>query len=141
MALVSTSNTSPAGGPSLFRRRHRISGDDQFAAVFEAKLRKSRGPITVFLLATQNQEHRLGLSIGRRVGNAVVRGRFKRMMREVFRHQREQLPTPTGSTESGSYDIVVSTRRHDPLTLEEYTRLFVDAVEAAHRTHQKRAQR
>jgi len=87
-------------------------------------------------LPTERPEHRLGLSIGKRVGNAVVRGRFKRMMREAFRHQRLELPRPN---EGGAYDIVVNSRKHDALSLDEYTKMFVEAVEAGHRTHEKRA--
>ena len=119
----------------VFRRRHRISGSDEFAAVFDAKLRKSRGVITVFLMATDHDEHRLGLSVGKRIGNAVVRGRFKRMMREAFRMQRAGLPRPSAG---GAYDIVVTARGHESLSLDEYTELMRGSIEAAHRTHEKR---
>ena len=34
---------------------------------------------------------RLGVAVGRRVGNAVVRNRVKRRIREWFRHQRASL--------------------------------------------------
>ncbi len=132
---------------SVFRRRHRISGSEQFALVFDAKLRKSRGPITVFLLTTDRDEHRLGLSVGRKAGNAVVRGRFKRMIRESFRLQRSEIPSPKLAgvgddpiNSAGSYDIVVSTRKHDALTLDEYKQCFLEAVLAAHRTHCKRVE-
>ena len=121
---------------AVFRRRHRLNSKAQFEAAFDAKLRKSRGPITVFLLATDEPEHRLGLSVGRRIGNAVVRGRFKRMMREVFRHERLGFPTPNHAS---AYDIVVTARKHDALGLDEYTKLVVEAVEAAHRVSEKRA--
>ncbi|MCS5635975.1 MAG: ribonuclease P protein component [Myxococcota bacterium] len=46
---------------------------------------------------------RLGISASRRVGNAVVRNRIKRAVREWFRRRRDQLP--------GDIDLVVIARR------------------------------
>ena len=44
--------------------------------------------------ATRNdlEVTRLGLSVSRKVGNAVVRNRWKRLIRQAFRVQRLQLP-------------------------------------------------
>lgn len=123
---------------AVYRKRHRLNSKSQFESVFNAKLRKSRGPITIFLKVSDAPEHRLGLSIGRRLGNAVVRGRFKRMMREVFRHERSGFPSPS---HGGTYDIVVTARKHDPLGLDEYTKLVIDAVDAAHRVCEKRSKK
>ena len=55
------------------------------------------------LLAQQNDHgrDRLGIIASRRVGNAVVRNRAKRRVRELFRHH----PAPAG------FDIVVVPRR------------------------------
>jgi ribonuclease P protein component len=37
---------------------------------------------------------RLGLVVSRRVGNAVVRSRVRRLLREVFRRNKSRLPIP-----------------------------------------------
>lgn len=36
---------------------------------------------------------RLGITVTRKIGNAVERNRIKRMLRDVFRRERETLPT------------------------------------------------
>jgi len=52
---------------------------------------------------SRSGHRRLGVTVGRRVGNAVIRNRVKRCIREWFRHSRGELP-------AGS-DIVVIARR------------------------------
>lgn len=39
-------------------------------------------------------ESRLGVTVSSRVGNAVVRNRLKRFVREIFRQHRSSLPRP-----------------------------------------------
>jgi ribonuclease P protein component len=53
---------------------------------------------------------RLGLSVSRKVGGAVVRNRWKRLLREAFRLRREELPA--------GLDLVVIPRLSEPPALE-----------------------
>lgn len=57
---------------------------------------------------------RLGLSVSRRVGNAIVRNRWKRLIREAFRTQRHLLPT--------GIDLVVRPKKGALANHEEITR-------------------
>lgn len=123
------------GDRLFYRKRHRVRGSDEFSAVFDFKVRKSRGPITVFVMPNGLAEHRLGLSIGKRVGGAVARGRIKRMIREAFRHERSRIPMADDGT---GYDIVVTARAHESAGLDQWREWFADATNAAIRVVQKR---
>ena len=55
-----------------------------------------------WLASKQPGPSRLGVVVSRRVGNAVVRNRAKRLMREVFRRNQAKI--------SGAFDLVLIAR-------------------------------
>jgi ribonuclease P protein component len=120
-----------------FGRTQRLTHAREFQAVFAEKMRKTAGPLAVFLVPRAGG-HRLGLSIGRVVGNAVTRNRLKRMIREAFRLHQHEFPTPDAGK---GYDMVVSARVHAPMTLDEYARALLAAVAAGDKDHRKRRER
>lgn len=97
-------------------KTHRLGGRLQFAAVFDAKVRESRGPLTAYALPNDLSHPRLGISIGRRVGTAPKRNRIKRLLRESFRLMQHDFPR--------GYDLVIVVRPHPPLMLADYQRLM-----------------
>lgn len=114
-----------------FRARNRLSLSRDYQAVYGAKVRKTRGPLTVFARPNGKNWARLGLSVGRRVGGAVVRNRIKRLLREAFRHLQHDLPV--------GYDFVVNVRAHDPLALADYQRLLFNCCRDLHKEWSSRA--
>ena len=56
----------------------------------------------VVLVRARTEHTRLGITVGRRVGNAVVRNRVKRLIREWFRRERSAI--------GAGWDIVVIAR-------------------------------
>lgn len=122
----------------VYRRRHRLSRDADFRAVYDARIKKAQGPLLVFLRPSEHPEHRLGLSVGRRAGGAVVRNRYKRLIREAFRRERSGLPTPGSGM---AYDIIVGVRAHKVMPLAAYRASLVELVERCHREHLRRIAR
>ncbi len=138
---MTTSTSEPAPGPGqprlVFRRRHRLTHAREYRAAYAHKLRKSAGPLTVFLVPTDRDEPRLGLAVGRRVGRAVDRTRTKRLIREAFRMMMPTLPSPPGG---GSYDVVVAARWR-LADLARCRELLGVLVDRAHREQVKRTDR
>lgn len=116
-----------------FRRAQRLGGSRAFQAVFAARCRKNVGPLAFHVRPNDLAFNRLGLSVGRRVGSAVVRSRVKRLLREAFRLEQHALPQ--------GYDIVVVVRPHPAMELSEYRRMLATGAAAAEREWQKRQRR
>jgi len=111
-----------------FPASRRLTHDLQYQAVYGARMKKVRGPLIVFALRNELPHHRLGLAVGKRVGNAPARNRVKRLLRESFRQLQHNLPRAA----EGAYDLVVSARAHQPLPQSEYQRLLAELVQALH---------
>src|SRR6476660_2819370 len=107
-----------------FGKSQRVRSRLAFSAVFEAKVRQSRGPLIVYALPTSLASSRLGLSVSRAVGTAPRRNRIKRLIREAFRLMQHDFPA--------GYDLVVVPRPHAPLILAEYQRILSSAMVKLH---------
>lgn len=113
-----------------FPKSRRVRGREEFAAVFDAKVRQSRGPLTIYAMPSEQKTPRLGLSVSRRVGTAPRRNRIKRLLREAFRLMQHDFPR--------AYDLVVVVRAHEPLALAEYQRLLSALMLKLHQAFEER---
>lgn len=72
-----------AGG--YMRKAWRIKRNDEFQAVFKNGKSFANRQFIVYMLEKDGQAHfRIGLSVSKKIGNAVVRNRIKRYLRQVF---------------------------------------------------------
>jgi len=99
-----------------FQKPQRIRRALDFEMVYKKGRRKSSGPLLVYSAKNNKTFTRLGLSVPKRVGNAVFRNQIKRRCREAFRLNANDLPT--------GLDIVLNIRSHELLSVEEYASLI-----------------
>jgi ribonuclease P protein component len=83
--------TRAATGSRRFRRADRLRSSRDYARVRRTGRRLTTEQLSLEI-ATHTGSSRLGLIVGKRVGNAVARVRVKRAIREWFRTQRRHWP-------------------------------------------------
>ena len=76
-----------------FPRKLRLLRTADFHCVYKQRQSVASGPLIIYgaTQATGLAYPRMGISVSRRVGNAVVRNQWKRRLREAFRHVRCQI--------------------------------------------------
>jgi ribonuclease P protein component len=75
-----------------FPQHLRLKTPPQFKAVYDRKRSVSDGVLVVYAAANGLPHTRVGLSVSKKVGNAVARNRHKRLFREAFRLLQHELP-------------------------------------------------
>jgi ribonuclease P protein component len=79
--------------PLPFPQTHRMKTPAEFERCYARKRSASDGVLIVYACENDLAHPRLGCSVSRKVGNAVVRNRYKRLFREAFRLSQHELPS------------------------------------------------
>jgi ribonuclease P protein component len=104
--------TTPRWIPRVgrFAKESRLLRARDFERVFAARSSASNSCIALYGARNGLGHPRLGITVSRRVGNAVTRNRWKRMLRESFRLSQDKLP---------ALDLVCIARAPSPPPLNE----------------------
>ena len=106
-----------------FARSQRLTRSEDFARVYCHGTHQADPSLVVNVAANDLPFCRIGLSVSRHVGGAVVRNRWKRAIREAFRLNQDGLPT--------GFDIVVRPRRGATLCRKQVDRSLCELVSRA----------
>jgi len=75
-----------------FPRKLRLRTQAEFDRVYGTKVFAADDVLVINAGASELSHARLGLSVSKKVGNAVMRNRWKRLIREAFRLLQHELP-------------------------------------------------
>ncbi|QTD40176.1 ribonuclease P protein component [Sporosarcina sp. Te-1] len=74
------------------RKRQRIKKNEEFQKVFKSGKSFANRQFVVYVLRKEEQtEFRIGLSVGKKIGNAVKRNQIKRYIRQAFLELKDEL--------------------------------------------------
>ena len=76
----------------FLKKCDKLAKNKNFQAVYKGGKSISNRLLVLYMLPNHSLARKIGFAAGKRLGNAVVRNRVKRMMREAFRLNREKLP-------------------------------------------------
>jgi ribonuclease P protein component len=97
-------SSNVSGGRARFPRSARLLRHADFERVYKHGRRHFAAHMTVFYLARSEGEGlRVGFTVGRVLGGAVLRNRMKRRLREAVRLQRP--------AESAAVDVVINPKK------------------------------
>lgn len=82
---------NPLRGSRAFPKAVRVRKRREFLAVQRQGRRQHTDGFIVLQSSSPTPNARLGVTVSSRVGNAVVRNRIKRLVREIFRDRRARL--------------------------------------------------
>ena len=114
-------------------KRQKLRSPLEFRRVYESGSKAGDGFLLVFGLPNDLGVTRLGLSVSKKNGSAVIRNRIKRQLREAFRLEQAALPA--------GWDFVLVPRLHSGATLADDRRSLIGCVRRVLKRHPQPAQK
>lgn len=115
-----------------FSKQLRLLRASDFERVLSARQSTSNGWLVLYGATNELGHPRLGMTVSRRAGNAVVRNRWKRLLREAFRLSQDELPP---------LDMVCVVRGQAPPTFSQMREALIALSDQVRKRIEKRGRR
>lgn len=106
-----------------FQPHEHLRRPADFQAVYDRRRSAADGTLVVYARENGLAYSRVGLSVSRKFGGAVVRNRIRRLLREAYRLSRDELPT--------GFDLVLIPRPQDEFALHPFRHSLAKLVKQA----------
>ena len=73
------------------RKNYRVKSEKDFNAIFKSGQSFANRKFVVYMLEKEQKHFRVGISVSKKLGNAVVRNRIKRKIRHVLMQHQKHL--------------------------------------------------
>jgi ribonuclease P protein component len=95
-------NTRTKASSEEFPHEVRIVRASDYRLIYRQGRKIHSESFVMFGLENGRSHHRLGITVSRKVGGAVIRNRIKRLFREIFRRSAGEIP--------GHFDLVINAK-------------------------------
>jgi len=108
------------------RKSYRVKKEQEFQQVFEQHQSVANHKFVIYQIAKPNQPHfRVGISVGKKIGNAVQRGWVKRRIRQTLLEVKPQLKSEVDF-------LVIARPAAQGMSMAETKKNLVHALKLAH---------
>lgn len=107
-----------------FTARERLKGRREFEKVYRLGRRYTGEGIVLYVYRVASKERRLGTTVSKKIGGAVVRNRIKRFFREWYRQNK-------GKMVEGIHLVLEARKELSELSYQEGEAIFLRLLEEA----------
>ena len=109
--------------------QQRVRDTRDYANIYDYQQKAWDRFLLIFAMPNGKEMTRFGLSVSKRHGNAVVRARLKRLLREAFRLEQQEIPI--------GLDMVLIPQKNSQVTIDDFRHSIVKLSQKLDRRFRK----